>query len=70
MVRRPAMTAPRVLACAVAILALAARADAQSLLDFVTFDDVDYIRWAEGQVASRRRRSRYRVRHCRVLVHR
>jgi len=47
MVRPPAMTALRVLACAVAILALAARADAQSLLDFVTFDDVDYIRWAE-----------------------
>ena len=41
------MTALHALAWAVALLALAGRADAQSLLDFVTFDDVDYIRWAE-----------------------
>lgn len=47
MVRPAAVTALPALACAVALLALAARADAQSLLDFVTFDDVDYIRWAE-----------------------
>src|SRR5262245_11952783 len=36
-----------VLALALAGLALAARADAQGLLDFVSFDGVDYIRWAE-----------------------
>ena len=47
MVKPEAVTALRALACAVALLALTARADAQSLLDFVTFDDVDYIRWAE-----------------------
>ena len=35
------------LALAVAFVALAARADAQPVLDFVTFDGVDYIRWAE-----------------------
>lgn len=29
------------------VLALAGRADAQGILDFVTFDGVDYIRWAE-----------------------
>ena len=34
------------LALAVAFVALAARADAQPVLDFVTFDGVDYIRWA------------------------
>ena len=41
------MTALHALAWAVALLVLAGRADAQSLLDFVTFDDVDYVRWAE-----------------------
>jgi hypothetical protein len=41
------VTALHALAWAVALLALAGRADAQSLLDFVTFDDVDYIRWAD-----------------------
>jgi hypothetical protein len=35
------------LALALAGLALAGRADAQGLLDFVSFDGVDYIRWAE-----------------------
>ena len=29
------------------ILALAVRAEAQGILDFVTFDDVHYLRWAE-----------------------
>ena len=29
------------------VLALAGRADAQSILDFVTFDGVDYLRWAD-----------------------
>ena len=29
------------------VLTLAGRADAQGILDFVTFDGVDYIRWAE-----------------------
>jgi hypothetical protein len=47
MVRPAAVTALPALACAVALVALAGRADAQPLLDFVTFDDVDYIRWAE-----------------------
>lgn len=32
---------------AVAVLALAGGAEAQTLLDFVTFDGIDYIRWAE-----------------------
>jgi hypothetical protein len=41
----PAMT--MLLALALAVLAVVGRADAQSLLDFVTFDGVDYIRWAE-----------------------
>jgi len=34
-------------ALAVALAALVGRADAQTLLDFVTFDRIDYIRWAE-----------------------
>ena len=40
---------------ALAGLALAGRADAQGLLDFVSFDGVDYIRWAEepGRVLAR-----------------
>ena len=29
------------------VLALAARAEAQAVLDFVTFDGVHYVRWAE-----------------------
>jgi len=29
------------------VLALTARAEAQSLLDFITFDEVHYLRWAE-----------------------
>jgi len=37
----------RALALAGAIVTLAMRADAQSILDFVTFDGIDYIRWAE-----------------------
>jgi len=37
----------RRLALAGAIVTLAIRADAQSILDFVTFDGIDYIRWAE-----------------------
>lgn len=41
------MTVLRTVTFACAMIALAARADAQSLLDFVTFDGVDYIRWAE-----------------------
>jgi len=36
-----------VLALAVGLLALIGRADGQALLDFVTFDGIDYIRWAE-----------------------
>ena len=33
---------------AIAVLgAFAARSDAQSILDFITFDGIDYIRWAE-----------------------
>ena len=47
MVRPTAVTALPALACAVALVVLAAPANAQPLLDFVTFDDVDYIRWAE-----------------------
>jgi hypothetical protein len=47
MVRPAAVTALHALACAIALLVLAVRAEAQPLLDFVTFDDVDYIRWAE-----------------------
>ena len=43
-VRRPGH---RGLALALGLLALAARADAQGLLDFVTFDGIDYLRWAE-----------------------
>ena len=35
------------LALTLAGLALAGRADAQGLLDFVSFDGVDYIRWAD-----------------------
>jgi hypothetical protein len=35
------------LALAVAIVAVAGRADAQSILDFVTFDGIDYVRWVE-----------------------
>src|SRR5262245_21765607 len=30
-----------------ALGALAARSDAQSILDFITFDGIDYLRWAE-----------------------
>ena len=37
----------RVIALAGAIVTLAMQADAQSILDFVTFDGIDYIRWAE-----------------------
>ena len=40
MVRPAAVTVLPALACAVALLTLAARANAQPLLDFVTFDDV------------------------------
>ena len=36
-----------VMALAIVLVALVVRADAQPLLDFVTFDGVDYIRWAE-----------------------
>ena len=35
------------LALALGVLALAGRAGAQGILDFVTFDGVDYIRWME-----------------------
>jgi hypothetical protein len=31
----------------VALAAFAARSDAQSILDFITFDGIDYIRWTE-----------------------
>src|SRR5262249_62127850 len=36
-----------ILAPIVALLALAGAADGQTLLDFVTFDGIHYIRWAE-----------------------
>jgi hypothetical protein len=38
-----------------ALLALATRADAQTILDYVTFDGIDYVRWAEepGRALSR-----------------
>ena len=36
-----------VLALAFGLLALIGRPDAQGLLDFVTFDGIDYLRWAE-----------------------
>jgi hypothetical protein len=36
-----------VLALAVGLAALAGRAGAQNILDFVSFDGIDYIRWAE-----------------------
>jgi len=42
--------ARRAVAAALALAALgalAARSDAQSILDFITFDGIDYIRWAE-----------------------
>ena len=42
-----AVRALHALALAAALVSIGARADAQSILDFVTFDDVDYIRWAE-----------------------
>jgi hypothetical protein len=45
--RTEAVRPLRALALATVLVSLAARADAQSILDFVTFDDVDYIRWAE-----------------------
>ena len=32
---------------AVMVVALAGRAEAQGILDFITFDDVHYLRWAE-----------------------
>lgn len=35
-----------VLALTIALVGLPARTDAQSVLDFVTFDGIDYIRWA------------------------
>jgi hypothetical protein len=43
------------LALALAGLAVVGRADAQGLLDFVTFDGIDYIRWAEepGRILAR-----------------
>jgi len=42
------MRPPRsVLALVVALLALGGAADGQTLLDFVTFDGIHYIRWAE-----------------------
>ncbi|HTY81134.1 MAG TPA: hypothetical protein VMI34_25160 [Candidatus Bathyarchaeia archaeon] len=43
------MTARRAAAALVlvALGALAARSDAQSILDFITFDGIDYIRWTE-----------------------
>src|SRR5262249_18882275 len=45
-----AVMARRAVAAALALAALgalAARSDAQSILDFITFDGIDYIRWAE-----------------------
>jgi hypothetical protein len=36
-----------VLALVIGLLALGSRGEAQTLLDFVTFDGIDYIRWAE-----------------------
>ena len=42
--------ARRAVAAALALVtlgALAVRSDAQSILDFITFDGIDYIRWAE-----------------------
>jgi len=35
------------LALAIGLAALAGRGNAQALLDFITFDGIDYIRWAE-----------------------
>ena len=35
------------LVVALMVLALAGRAEAQAILDFITFDDVHYLRWAE-----------------------
>src|SRR5215468_7927370 len=46
-----AVMARRAVAAALALAALgalAARSDAQSILDFITFDGIDYIRWAEA----------------------
>jgi hypothetical protein len=37
----------RLIALALVLTALVGRAGAQTLLDFVTFDGIDYIRWAE-----------------------
>ncbi|SRR6266536_3417983 len=42
MTRRSAL-----LALALGVLALAGRAEAQGILDFVTFDGIDYLRWTE-----------------------
>src|SRR5262249_61681862 len=39
-------TAERIAALLIGLVALVGRGDAQGLLDFVTFDDIDYIRWA------------------------
>jgi hypothetical protein len=36
-----------ILVLAVSVLAVAGRAEAQGILDFVTFDGIDYLRWAE-----------------------
>lgn len=47
MVWRPPCPGLAGLTLAVALVALAASAHAQAILDFVTFDGVDYIRWAE-----------------------
>jgi hypothetical protein len=45
--RRRASRCRHALIWAVGIVALAAAAEAQPLLDFVTFDGIDYVRWAE-----------------------
>jgi hypothetical protein len=44
-----------VLALALGLVAIGGRADASTLLDYVTFDGIDYIRWAEepGRVLTR-----------------
>src|SRR5262249_44214340 len=45
--RRPIRRGGAVLAIAVALMALAGPAHAQGILDFVSFDGIDYLRWAE-----------------------
>ena len=46
-VRRRIRRGGGALAVAVALIALAGAAEAQGILDFVTFDGIDYLRWAE-----------------------